>query len=335
MDGRMSAEQASSGVGVGSGAAGADVAAPWWGRLQDALARLEAAAVVAAALLALVFWARLPGQLPSEDDWRSAARSIAAQARDGDAVLLDPHWAERARLFVTTTPVLDLSVDPSREDLARFARVFVLSLPELPRSDREGTFAFLESARLRRAGEPEPHGRASVTLFENLQREVPSFDFTAAVAGARVYIRRGDGSQEACPRAGERHPCPRASWIDVGAEIKEIDRKPHRCLWAHPAGSEPLVVEYPAVTLGRELKVMGGIVGQIAYRTERYGTVHLEVRIDGRLQTGLEFPPGRPGVRRRGLDTRALAGTVHAVSFEVRADNPDLRHFCFDAGIYP
>jgi hypothetical protein len=174
-----------------------------------------------------------------------------------------------------------------------------------------------------------------VALFENSQLERPSFDFTGEVQGATVYIRRPDGSAELCPAVGRRHPCPRAGWINVGEETKEIDRKPFRCLWAHPAGSEPLVVEYPEAPLDRRLEVMGGIVGQIVYRREQYGTVTLSVKIDGTLVAAIEFPPGVPGERRRAIDTSALAGSRHKVQFEITAPNPDMRHFCFDAGAYP
>jgi hypothetical protein len=292
-------------------------------------------AFVALTVLAIVFWVRLPGSLPTEEDYRAAAQDIGARASPRDAVLLDPHWAERARLFVTGLPVLNLARRPSREDLRGYGRLFVLSLPDLPRSDQERTFAFLESNRFRRAEEPRRHGQLTVTAFENTQVERPSFDFTHEVPGAKVYIRRPDGSEEICPTAGARHPCPRAGWINVGEEIKEIDSKPFRCLWAHPAGSEPLVVEYPDAPLGRTLDVVGGIVGQIVYRRESYGTLTLTVKIDGNLAASIEFPPGAPGERRRDIDTSALAGTRHLVQFEVAAPNPDMRHFCFAAEAYP
>jgi len=303
--------------------------------LGAAMLRLEAAAFVAAARLSIVFYLRSPATLPSEADYRAAAQRIEGEARDGDAVLLDPHWAERARLFVKGVPVLNLHRHPVREDLRGHARLFVLSLPDLPRSDPARTFATLEGFQFKRAGEPERFGGLAVTRFDNARLERPSFDFVSQVAGAKVYLRRGDGSQELCPERGGRHPCPRAGWINVGAEIKEIDSKPLRCLWAHPAHHDPLVIEYPEAPLGRSLDVVGGIVGQIVYRVERYGTVKLAVKIDDRLQAELDFAPGKPGERRRSIDTSAFAGTAHKVQFEVSADNPDMRHFCFAAGAYP
>ena len=299
------------------------------------LLRLEAAAFLTLALMAVIFWVRLPLSLPSEDDYRAAAQDIGSRAAQGDAVLLDPHWAERARLFLQGTPVLNLARKPVREDLRGYGHVFLLSLPDLPRSDQAGAFTFLESIKFRRAEEPRRHGRLTVTLFENTELERPTFDFTSEVAGAQVYIRRPDGSREICPAMGGRHPCPRAGWINVGEEIKEIDSKPFRCLWAHPAGSEPLVVEYPDAPLGKTLDVVGGIVGQIVYRHESYGTLTLTVKIDGNLAASVEFPPGVPGERRRAIDTSAQAGGRHLVQFEVSAPNPDMRHFCFAAEAYP
>ncbi len=290
--------------------------------------------MVAAAVLSLAYYLRLPGTLPSEADYRAAAADIASQARDGDAVLLSPHWAERARLFVTGVPVLNLGRAPAREDLYRFRRIFLLALPELPRSSPGAEEAFLRSIDFKPAGPAQPHGRLSVRLFENPAPAIPRFDFTAGVADAHVFIRRPDGSEELCPRREDRHPCPRAGWIDVHAELKEIAAKPQRCVWAHPAGSEPLVIEYPDVELGDELRVMGGIVGQIVYRTENYGTVLMEVKVDGQRLGSMDFPPGKPGEKRARFDTRALKGARHTVSFEVSAANPDMRHFCFDAGAF-
>lgn len=300
----------------------------------SALRLAEAALAVGAALFALLFWLRLPSRLPATDDWEAAARDVAARAREGDAVLLDPHWAERARFFVTAAPVLNLGRSPAREDLAGYRRVLLLSLPDLPRSDLPAAIRRLEDMQFQKVEGPIRRGALALTVLENRAVERPSFDFTAAVAQAKVYIRRPDGSEELCPLAGDRHPCPRAPWLNVGAEIKEIALKPVRCLWAHPAGREPLVVEYPAAPLASELRVMGGIVGQIAFRTEQYAPVLLEVKIDGRQVAQLEFPPGAPGERRRVIDTRALAGTPHRVQFEVSAADPGMRHFCFDAGVY-
>lgn len=299
------------------------------------LARLEATVFIAAALLSIVFYLRLPSTLPSDDDYTEATREIAQRALSGDAVLLDPHWAERARLFATGVPVLNLGRHPTREDLRGYGRLFVFSLPDLPRSDMPATFAFLESAHFRRLEAPRRHGRIAVTLFENQRIERPSFDFTGEVGAAKVFIRRRDGSEEICPRSGKRHPCPRAGWINVGEETKEIAFKPHRCLWAHPAGAEPLVVEYSEVPLGRTLDVMGGIVGQIAFRHEQYKTTTLLVKVDDRVVAELDFPPGEPGERHRSIDTSAMARGPHKVQFEVSAPDPSMRHFCFDAGVYP
>jgi hypothetical protein len=296
--------------------------------------RAEAALAIAVALFAWAFWIRLPSQLPTRGDWEAAARDIAARAGPLDAVLLDPHWAEQARLFVRAAPVLNLGRSPAREDLAAYRRVLLLSLPDLPRSDLPAAIRRLEILRFHKAQGPLRHGALALTVLENDELETPAFDFKGQIAKARVFIRRPDGSEEVCPLVDDRHRCPRASWISVGVETKEIALKPVRCLWAHPAGSEPLVVEFPDVQLLRELRVRGGLVGQIAYRTERYATVHLEVKIDGERAAVLDFPPGAPGERRRTLDTRGLTGTRHRVQFEVSAADPGMRHFCFDAGAY-
>ena len=303
-------------------------------KVRDVALRLEAIALICAGLASILFYVFTPRALPSTGDYEGLAAALKSQLAPGDAILLDPHWAERLRLFVTGAPILNLDRNPTREDLYRYRRVFLVSLPELPRSHRDAAIALLESFRFRKLEGPKDFGKLSLTVFENAALQTPSFDFTSEVAYAKVYIRRGDGTEELCPLVNGRHPCPRAGWINVGAETKEIAFKPYRCVWAHPAGTERLVVEYANVPLGKELRVMGGIVGQIAFRRESYGVTNLDVKIDGQRIGDIAIPPGMVGEQRRTLDTARLAPGPHQVAFEVWAENPDMRHFCFDAGAY-
>ncbi|HEX8699767.1 MAG TPA: hypothetical protein VF815_13070, partial [Myxococcaceae bacterium] len=56
--------------------------------------------LVVVALLCLLFYVRLPQRLPTEADYAAVKARIQAELRPGDAVLLFPWWAERARLYV-------------------------------------------------------------------------------------------------------------------------------------------------------------------------------------------------------------------------------------------
>lgn len=68
--------------------------------VRRALPLLELGGLLLVALLCLLFHLRLPGRLPSEADYRAAAERLQAEGQPGDAVLLFPWWAERARVYL-------------------------------------------------------------------------------------------------------------------------------------------------------------------------------------------------------------------------------------------
>lgn len=295
---------------------------------QSLARRAEAAVIVLASTLALAFWARLPSTLPADDDYRAAAEHVAAGFGSGDAVVLHPAWAERARQFLGVSPVLAVPA-PDREDFARTRRLWLFGLPDVPRSDYDGIAARM-AARYRAVEPPRRFGRVAVALYENPSYGEPRFDFGAELGRAEVAI-----GLEKCPWDGRAHRCRHASWLYVAHELHEIEFLPRRCLWARPAGPVPLTIRYPAVPLGRALRIRGGNASQVAWRRNPgWAPVTLSVEVAGGKLGSLtvEVADGREHAME--LDTSAWAGTAQEVAFAVASDRPEERNFCFEASAW-
>ncbi|MCA1826589.1 MAG: hypothetical protein LC689_06575 [Myxococcales bacterium] len=100
-------------------------------RLPAAGYRLPFVFIVVLGIGSLAFDLTLSARLPSDGDWAEAAAALRANTQPGDAVQIWPVWAERARSFVDTMPVL-AEEDPIGADYAGVRRLWVLSLPRTP-----------------------------------------------------------------------------------------------------------------------------------------------------------------------------------------------------------
>ncbi len=287
--------------------------------------RAEAAFVVAASLLAILFWIRLPRALPSDEDYRGAAAHIAQGFRPGDSVLVYPAWAERWRLFLDVSPVLAIP-HPETEDFTRTRRLWLAGLPDVPRSDYDRVAGRM-AARYRTVEAPQRFGRLAVALYENPGYAEPLFDFRTEIARASVSV-----GSDPCPWDGRAHRCRVAPWVHVADELHELEFLPRRCIWAHPAGSVPVLIHFAAVPLGREVKVRGGIATQVAWRKDpAWGPLNFSVEVDGRALGSMTIEVADGREQELDVDTSALAGSLHDVTFAVTAPRPDYRQFCFDA----
>ena len=289
------------------------------------LRTLEALAILGAIAFALVFWARLPGRLPSEADYLAVQKTLTAEVQPGDGVALVPFWADRGKLFLHGLPIVAL---PDLEaDAERYPRLWLLAQPELPRSDAARTLRALDE-RLVPRGEARRFGPLSLSLYEPRPGRAATLDLTAHLAEAEVSI--GGSSPVACVRAGNGFQCPRGGWNHVAPEWHEFDELPRRCLWAHPVGEEPLSIAFAQAPIHGGLRGGFGLVGQAALLPNA-APVDLAVRIDGALVASLELAPGDPGWHPFELDLPGLAGRSHALALEVTSPNPGMRHFCVDA----
>jgi hypothetical protein len=100
-------------------------------------------------------------------------------------------------------------------------------------------------------------------------------------------------------------------------------------LYAQPVGGAAVVLEYPQVTLGRELAVGAGL-HHVWLRKGGEGKVRLRVLVDGH-EVGRTEASNRTGWRVDRFDTAAFAGRPGTVRFEITSDKPYSRHFGFAA----
>jgi hypothetical protein len=289
------------------------------------LRRGEAAFVVLAAILSLGFWILLPGRLPSDDDYRTAAAYIAQGFKPGDAVLLYPAWAEHWRMFLDVSPVLAVP-HPDLEDLTRTRRVWLAGLPDVPRSDYDHVAGRM-ALRYHALDAPRRFGHLAVNLYENPGYAEPIFDFRAEVP--RAHVRLGN---DPCPWDGRAHRCRAAPWVHVADELHEIEFLPRHCIWAHPAGATPLIIEYDGVPLGRRIRIRGGISTQVAWRKDpNWGPLTFAVYVGGTQAGSMTIEVADGQEQTLDVDTSGSAGSTRDVVFTVSAPRPDNRQFCFDA----
>lgn len=321
------------------------------GGLRRALPRLEAAALVLAALLALLFHLRLPSQLPAEDDYRQAAAYLSTHAQPGDAVVLHPWWTDRARLYVQDALTLWSDVHNATRDYVEAPRLWVLSQPGLPRADLEGFQRDFLPGRTPE-GAPVRFGTLELTAYRNGRHRPAAFRATDRVAEARVYLEDlRSGERTACAWDGRAHRCPGPPHLAVAAEWREVDFAPFRCLWMHPPGGPVrLVAEFTGVSLSGHalLRLEAGVVGEQAFQhAPRLTPVHvgLEPVDGGREDTAggqallrLTLPPGREGLQRAELPLPAGApppagAPLPTVRLWTQSDAPELRWVCLDMAV--
>jgi len=178
-----------------------------------------------------------------------------------------------------------------RSDDDRYARIWEVSIRDEHAPETNG-------ARLVRESK---HGRVRVALYEKAATPV-LYDFTQhaqELVGGRFAVR-----------------------------TMELDYRPRRGILVQP-GPQPTTYEWREVPLGASLVVYAGLHDYYA-RKSADGLVDVRVDVDGvpKLTTRIG---NDDGWRRFELDTRALSGTRHTVTFRISAANPAWRSFGFHA----
>ena len=272
-----------------------------------AAAVLLAAGVVALGLYGLEFLAALPHRLPSPSDWQEVAARLGREAHPGDAVALAPWWAERARAVVPSSlPVLAFP-RIAGEDLPGVRRVWLVALPGVPGG--EGLLERDLAGRGVRATPAARVGGLELSRFDLTEPVLPLFRLSERIDGASVS-----------PASGP-HP---------SREVREVDLLPRDCLVAQPSpGRSPLTLAFPAVPLGRTLRVFTGIVGEAALQGE--APVEVAIALDGRQVALAEEPPAAPGWHRTDVDTATLAGRTATLTVTLRTADRGPRPLCLEA----
>jgi hypothetical protein len=272
------------------------------------------AAVVLLALVETAVALIAPSRAPKPEDWQAAAGAVRAGFQSGDLIVAAPAWADPI-LRVHLGDLIPAEV-AGRLDDERFARVWEVS----QRGDQ---------APAARRGQVTFERRFGALTVRRIERpaEAVRYDFVARWDDARVTRREASGTAVPCPRAGDRFQCPGPNY--VRRQIVEVDTHLHQALLAPAVANAAVVVEFPAVTLGRALVVATGL-HNVWMRKEAQGAVVLRVVVGDRIDTTFTTENEDPWTPRR-LDTSALAGQTAAVRFEVTAPEPRARLFAFAA----
>ena len=113
--------------------------------------------------------------------------------------------------------------------------------------------------------------------------------------------------------------------------MEDLDFRPRRCIWQHPAGVDPVRVTFGGVPTGDRLVFHAGLY----YRDERmeeHGPVLVRVLVDGEPVGQLLHRDG-DGWLRLELDMPDAEGDTVTVTVETTADKPARRSLCWSGTV--
>jgi hypothetical protein len=252
-----------------------------------------AGAVAVLALVETVVAAVAPALAPTDGDWQAAAREIRAGFQAGDLIVAAPAWADPI-MRVHLGDLVPAAV-AGRLDDARFGRVWEVSqrgarAPEAARG-KVGLEHKLGALTVRRVDRPP-----AVVTYDFVERWGD-----ARMSGGQVFRR----------------------------QIVEVDTRLRQALLAPPVVGGTVAVEYPAVTLGRELMIGTGL-HDVWARKYTHADVHLRVVVAGTPAAAITAN-NETGWQLTRIDTAAYQGRVVSVRFEITSPAPAGRNFAFAA----
>ena len=258
---------------------------------------------MAVALLAIVETAVAlvaPARAPSDADWDAAAAAVREGFRSGDLIVAAPAWADpilRVHLGDLIPPAV-----AARMDDARYARVWEISQrgarsPEGARGEVRGDRGF---------------GRLRVRLIER-QAAAVTYDFVAQASAARL--------------AGQGPGAPPLTGLE--RKLVEVDQRLRLAILTQPVAGRAVVVEFPAVLLGRELAIATGLHDTWMRKAAR-GTVQAQLVIGERRVT-LPETSNESGWTETRVDTSVEDGRTLPVRLEISSTAPLDRFFAFAA----
>lgn len=287
---------------------------------------LPLSVLIGCCLYALAFWAlEAWGDVPPEDT-RRASESVRAGWEDGDAFAIRPWWAARAREFLGDLDFV-AARDLASEDLSRFRRLWVLSLPGS--AELGGPFADGRAMRL----SDKCFGRVRVQRFALGEPRRVLFDLRARLHEAEVRIHTRSGPRPCTRWVEDRWICSREHWAYVGQVVIELGTDPREVIWAHPIADGPTEITYPSVPGGSSLVIFTGLTPSAA-RVSDGATVEMSVELDGRKLTTI-VQANETGFFRHEIDIRAFGPGPHQLSLRIRTARIGMRHFCFTGEVRP
>ena len=280
-------------------------------------ARLAIILALGLALLAALETAQsliAPHRAPRPEDWAALAVEVRAGFRPGDLIVAAPAWADPVlRQYLGDVITIPMA---TRMDDARYARVWEVGQHGAHAPEARGTIT-----RVQR------FGALTLRLVERKPAQI-TYDFLEHWADARVSRWDPDaGKVAACPWQADRFVC--AAGGTVHRELVEVDTRLRTALLAPPVARALLVIEWPAVPLGRELVFRAGLHDVWARKLGR-GTVQVDVWMDGQWVTG-GIIGNRSGWAPIRIDTSARDGGRSTVRVQISARDPHLRYLAFAA----
>lgn len=293
-------------------------------------------ALLALPPISLAVQAWQTARVASPEDLACAAAVIRDGFAEEDVVRFEPSWAYEAWPLLRDFPI-DRTTRLEPRPLQGYRRLWVLATLghglELP----EGLA--LEETRA--------CGRATVYRVRLPYRGEPLYDLVGRLEDARVErvydgpgriprlpdpIRGADGvTRQRCGtwRDGRWRCKTGASWEWVGPAVKDVDDCRRRGVWAHPLdGGHKLEITYPAVPLGAELQLEGGLTLH-AVNSGEGAPLRFEVRVAGERVVYEEI-----GVRAKrwfewSVDTSRWAGHRLPVTVVVWTSDYQVRQWLF------
>jgi hypothetical protein len=270
---------------------------------------------------AVVAQARLAARLPSARDWEAVRGLVAREARPGDAVVLSPPWADRAReVLPTTAPVL-ARARWGGEDLLGVRRVWLLSIPRAPGFSWDPELDLLE--RGSRTAPAERVGAFEVSLLELAYPTLPLTFLPDRLGTAKVSL----GGTPCALDATGAFRCDAPAPARVAREVREVNGAPRPCLVASFAAGVPLAITFPAVRVGRVVRGHVGGLGGAAVPPVRIAVVLDEEEAGSAEVTGASFLPFQ-------VDTTRFAGQPREVSIVLGSPAAPAA-LCLDAETLP
>jgi hypothetical protein len=245
-------------------------------------------------LYSLVFWVRLPTQLPTDADYLALQAAMQQDVRSGDAAAVLPFWADHAKVYLHGIPILGLPNLDTELDAERYARLWVVAQPSLPRSDASDTLAGL-SRRLDVQGSPRRFGPLELWLFAPKPGRVVTWDFVAHPGDTQV---QSNGP--------------------VQIQWREFDFLPRRC---YVISGSQATLRFASVSVVHGLRVGLGVAPG--------GGAQLAGSIDGRPLQPFAPATGGSAFQTHELPIEGIGPGDHVVELEVRG-----RGACLDAVAY-
>ena len=268
----------------------------------------------------------MPGKAVAEADYQAVAQVLESEGKSGDVVLLYPWWTERARLFLPERIPIVGYQGSDADPLELNPRIWLLSEPNLPRSDLS---AFLKSFSPSRteAGPSRSFGNLTLQRFDNHRYRPMTLNFASLLSTAQVYVEGPDGSRAACQWDGKGQRCPNGS--EVIEEWHEILFAPHACLRFYPPGGpSKLVAEFSGVPAAGAVVLRAGLTWDRGwFRNPEFTPTDVGVDLNGQPAALVTIKPGDQGVRAAEGPPIPAGSTVRIWS---RAQNAAYRELCVE-----